>query len=152
MPYVHEAGKFYLIDPYTGKVFGPYGTFEQMADVAWQLFGSQCSNVQRYSPLSHDIKNQGVSGGGTNGGGAYAFEALPWWHDLKMRDRFCGALSRCCGTPMIAPAGCPNQPLGLPAVTDPCKMVNYVPPGTGDTQTLCTKPGQVVPNTGLTGP
>lgn len=145
MPYVVRDGKFYLIDPYTAKVYGPFNTWNAMVAAAMQLFVP--ANCPNYRPLPaipvEPNPNGGVQGTGNK---AYPHEALPWWHNSAMRQRFCDALRACCGAIRVVP-NCPVPP-GMPAVTDPCKMMHYVPDGdVVPAENMCDAPNLIPPPT-----
>lgn len=149
MPYVVRDGKFYLIDPYTAKVHGPFNTFDRMVAAAMQLFvPANCPDFKSLSAIAVQPRpNGGVQGTGNH---AYPYEALPWWHSWTMRQRFCEKLAECCGAIGFVP-NCPAPP-GMPPIQDPCQMLHYVPgDGVVPEGHLCTTPNQIPPATAGNG-
>lgn len=120
MPLVARGGKYYLIDPYTGEVYGPFTTREEAYQKALALFmrctgGRPTGNPEYWPP-----------------GFRPEYEPAPWWTDWRMQRHFCLRLQACCGTPLISTPLCPPETVPgviAPYVLRPCNFVDYMPRG-----------------------
>ncbi|MDP2323941.1 MAG: hypothetical protein Q8N51_07925, partial [Gammaproteobacteria bacterium] len=125
MPLIQKDGKFYLIDPFTGKAYGPFNTREEAYKKALELFmrcegGRPVGNPDYWVP-----------------GYRPGWEPKPWWTDWEMQKHFCERLKACCGSSLVPPGEnlptCPpsTTPGGVaPTVLTPCNFRDYMPPGT----------------------
>ena len=118
MPLIERGGKFYLVDPYTGGVYGPYNTREEAHKKALELFmtctgGRPVGNPDYWQP-----------------GERPGWDPKPWWTDWEMQQRFCERLKACCGWPLPTPPNC--TPSTTPGGTAPsatsCDFRDYMPP------------------------
>ncbi len=124
-------GKFYLIDPYTGTVYGPYLTNADAYDAAIALASQTNSLCQGWKPGTGPFTWPPHERPGS-------IEPKPWWKWKDMQERFCNALRQCCNeipTWYTPPTNCTPATLpdgSTPATPhDPCsKIGQYVPPGT----------------------
>ncbi|NUQ68884.1 MAG: hypothetical protein HUU18_11490 [Phycisphaerales bacterium] len=121
LPLIERGGKYYLIDPSTGEVYGPFNTREEAYRKALALFmtcpgGRALGNPEYWPP-----------------GFRPEYEPSPWWTDWEMQRHFCQRLAACCGTPIPTPPTCPPSTIPgglLPSMLTPCNFRDYMPRGT----------------------
>ena len=126
VPVVLINGKRYLVDPYTGQVYGPFGDspadFERMKKCGYETVkGDPTYCTELNGPYrSIPTKKYWIKTGNPGEDDYYkVLEPRPfWWECNESVARFCERLGQCCRTKptLAAPTNCP-PPVGL-GVTD----------------------------------
>ncbi len=138
MPVVIIGGKYYLIDPYTGTVFGPYQSSKEgrkemakqgiltVEAVCRDAFGNQVEpewdEQPRFFTAPNDVPPKARE------------PRPPFWRNPDSLARFCARLALCCGrlpsaSEQTSPA-CGAPPDGADddsIAMDPCDGSNYLP-------------------------
>ncbi len=126
MPVIERPDGYYLIDPYSGSVVGPYPQTpagrRQMAERTLRFLGVNCEFrlISGYTKLL-ETNNRGQLAG-------WRESRAPFWRDPEALSRFCDHLRVCCGQLPPGNSGeCPECPDLLQSCMPP-------PVGAGDAQ------------------
>lgn len=121
-------GQYYLIDPQTGAIVGPFSNYDEAYRRAMEMNPTMPCPGWRPSPtlpIPYDPHKR------------LPVEPPPWWNYEDMQQRFCRILRQCCaelGTWPAPASGCNPTTLPdgtTPATISPCDSVpRYTPPGT----------------------